>query len=243
MEPEDLMNAYCNMFMPYWKLPPLPTIKRDKSGVLQFKSVDEKKLYEQTKNERIEIINHIRGVYPTDKLISYHPNSVNDLELETIVTKIRETVTRYDCKVVVFDNLLFACRGEKARELVDKFTQRFKLLARELNIVLICITHPKKTNHNKELENDDLKESSSIFQDADAVMLLHRPYLNEDNTNTDVEDEEESQDIMSEIMGIKVTARRGKGGRTKVIFRGEFNSIIDDREELFRVMALEAKYK
>jgi replicative DNA helicase len=147
-----------------------------------------------------------------------------------VCNKIREVVRRYNCKVVVFDNLHFLCRGKDAKEKVDEATQAFKMLARELGVIFFIIVHPKKTNHNNELDNDDLKESGSIFQDADTVVLLHRPVMDEDNINND-------NAMLDEIMHIKVTARRSQGGRTRVMFNDKQNLIIDDPKEIAKIEA------
>lgn len=225
MEKEDMVKHYAKMTMLADRLEELPTVKRDENGKPVFKDINEKKRYEEAKEKLIDIVNTSRVKLPIHKLISYHPQSPSDLELDKVCQKITEVVQRFGCKVVVFDNLHFLCRGDKAKEMVEKTTQAFKMLARQLGVIFFVVTHPKKTNHNRELENDDLKESGAIFQDADAVILLHRAYKDDD----DIEEGKdlESDEMLSNVMNIKVTARRHKGGRTRVIFNGATSSIID----------------
>jgi replicative DNA helicase len=222
MEEEDLLQAYTKMvnhWAPFFK--PIP-VRRNELGEPLFKDQYEKLDYDLYKKEQTTMLRNNYAHLHLKYLYSFHPKAMSDLDLDKICEKIKEVVDRYKCKFVVFDNLLFLGRGKDVRELVDTATQRFKLLARELNVVFFLITHPRKTNHNKELDNEDLKESGAIFQDADAVILLHREYLDDDDI------EEDSDDLISPIMQVKVTARRSKGGRTKLLHCGGQYRIIDN---------------
>ena len=156
---------------------------------------------------------------PLDYVHFYYPKP-GDLELERVVEKIREMVQRYGIKLFFFDNLHFLCRGEREKEMVDMATQAFKLLAEDLDIVFILITHPRKTNHNKQLKTDDLKGAGSIFQDADLVWLMHRPFNDGDMTPDEVKTGA-SDGSMSPRAEIALTGRWTDGGKTFLAFNGE----------------------
>jgi twinkle protein len=98
-----------------------------------------------------EMIKEAKYKLPIDYLHLYYPKP-GDLEIEKVCTKIREMVQRYGIKIFCFDNLHFLCRGENENSLIDMATQSFKLLAEELDIVFILITHPRKSNSNKQLK-------------------------------------------------------------------------------------------
>lgn len=182
----------------------------------------------------------------TSNIFTFHP-TLKDLTLEKIEEKIRESVQRFGIDVVIFDNLLFVCRGENTTAMVDKTSQLFKSLAIELDVVFVVITHPRKVTHDRELDNFDLKDSTSLFQDCDKVILLHRPQIQEklDTDEDDMNDDDydslfptadkkvkESnivqESMFSPITHIKVTDRRGGGGRTKLVFRSDIGVFIDD---------------
>lgn len=165
-------------------------------------------------------IKEARIKLPTRNMHFYYPQ-IGDLELEKVEEKIREMVQRYGMKVFFFDNLHFLCRGEDEKSMLDKTTQTFKILAENLGIAIVVITHPRKGSDGKNLTNDDLKGSSSIFQDADSVILLNR--------RLDVDDdikEEQAELALSKTM-LQITARFSEGGRSMLAFNGRQGKFTD----------------
>ena len=66
-----------------------------------------------------------------------------------------------------------------------------------------------------------MKDSASIFQDSDAVILLHRAYIDNSGLGEFMDDEEEkavSEGAMDDFTEVTVTARRHKGGNTALHF-------------------------
>lgn len=159
----------------------------------------------------------------------YYPQP-GDLELEKVEQQIREMVQRYGIKVFFFDNLHFLCRGDDEKAMLDKASQTFKMLAENLGIVIVCLTHPKKGSDSKNLTNDDLKGSSSIFQDADAVLLLNRRLDIDDDVK-----EEQAELLLAKTM-FQITARFSPGGRTFLSFNGNQGKFTDKGPLHGRVM-------
>jgi KaiC/GvpD/RAD55 family RecA-like ATPase len=164
-------------------------------------------------------------VLPMNKMHFYYPQ-IGDLENDKVEEKIREMVQRYGIKVFIFDNLHFLCRGDDEKAMLDKTSQMFKILAENLGIVIVAVTHPRKGGDNKNITNDDLKGSSSIFQDADAVLLLNRRLDIEDDIN-----EEQAELALSRTM-IQITARFSSGGRATLAFNGR-QGLFTDKGYLF----------
>lgn len=193
------------------------------------------------KIENIEPIQVKEAMFklPMDKMEFYYPDRADltgDKEaIDRVCQKITEIVQRYGLKIFVFDNLHFLCRGDDDKAMIDAATQQFKLLAEELGILFILVTHPRKTNSNKQLKTDDLKGSSSIFQDADVVWLMHRPY-----NDADMIPEEAGigvvEGAMSPRTDISITGRWTEGGKTFLAFHGA-QSLFKDKGTLYNEVA------
>ena len=108
----------------------------------------------------------------------YFGHSFSGINLESVESTIRYAVRRHGVQLVVFDNLSFLARNSSdvTRE-TGRVTKTFKLLAEELNVCFVLIAHPKKIEGERVMTSDDLKDSSSIHQDADVVAVMHRKKL------------------------------------------------------------------
>ena len=123
--------------------------------------------------------------------ISEAPLFIDDspnLSLMEIRAKARRLKQRHDLKLIVIDYLQLMTSGkrvENRQQEVSEFSRQLKLLAKELNVPIIAISQlnrsPEQRSDKKPLLSD-LRESGSIEQDADVVILLHRDDLY-DNQN------------------------------------------------------------
>jgi KaiC/GvpD/RAD55 family RecA-like ATPase len=185
---------------------------------------------DKIENATPEMIKEAKFKLPIDYMQFYYPKP-GDLDIEKVCNKIREMVQRYGLKIFCFDNLHFLCRGDNENALIDVATQSFKLLAEELDIVFILITHPRKANNNKQLKNEDLKGSSSIYQDADVICLINRKDVDGDMTPDEMEDGL-SESSKSPRADFKVTSRWHSGGKTFLAFH-EKRSLFSEKGMLF----------
>lgn len=83
-------------------------------------------------------------------------------------------------KIIIIDYLQLLNgdgRHESRRVEVGKISQGLKTLAKEANVPVIVLSQLNRASENEEREPrvSDLRESGDIEQDADTVMLLHRP--------------------------------------------------------------------
>ncbi|MFI5536592.1 replicative DNA helicase [Nocardia sp. NPDC051900] len=116
--------------------------------------------------------------------ISEAPLFVDDspnLTMMEIRAKARRLKQRHDLKLVVVDYLQLMTSGKKVesrQQEVSDFSRNLKLLAKELEVPVVAIS---QLNRGPEQRTDkrpmvsDLRESGSLEQDADMVILLHRP--------------------------------------------------------------------
>lgn len=104
-----------------------------------------------------------------------------NLTMMEIRAKARQLKQKHDLELIVLDYLQLMSSGkrvESRQQEVSEFSRQLKLLAKELDVPLIAIS---QLNRGPEARTDkkpqvaDLRESGSLEQDADMVMLLYRP--------------------------------------------------------------------
>ncbi|MBP2412650.1 replicative DNA helicase [Arthrobacter stackebrandtii] len=103
-----------------------------------------------------------------------------NMSLMEIRAKCRRLKQQHDLKLVVLDYLQLMSSGkrvESRQQEVSEFSRALKLLAKELQVPVVALS---QLNRGSEQRTDkkpmvsDLRESGSIEQDADMVILLHR---------------------------------------------------------------------
>ncbi|GAA3023117.1 replicative DNA helicase [Actinokineospora globicatena] len=116
--------------------------------------------------------------------ISEAPMFVDDspnMTMMEIRAKARRLKQRHDLKLVVVDYLQLMSSGkrvESRQQEVSEFSRQLKLLAKEIEVPVIAIS---QLNRGPEQRTDkrpmlsDLRESGSLEQDADMVILINRP--------------------------------------------------------------------
>ena len=97
-----------------------------------------------------------------------------------IRAKARRLKQRHNLQLVVIDYLQLMTSGkrvENRQQEVSEFSRQLKLMAKELDVPVIAISQLNRgpeQRTNKVPMLSDLRESGSIEQDADVVILLHR---------------------------------------------------------------------
>lgn len=119
----------------------------------------------------------------TQGAIAEAPLYIDDSPNMTLVeirAKCRRLKQKVGLKLVVIDYLQLMTSGkrvESRQQEVSEFSRALKLLAKELEVPVIALS---QLNRNSEQRADkrpavsDLRESGSLEQDADMVILLHR---------------------------------------------------------------------
>ena len=109
-----------------------------------------------------------------------------------IAANARRLKLRHHLKLVVIDYLQLIDpdnRRDPRQEQVAQISRRLKFLARELQIPVMALAQVNRTSEDRQDHRPrlaDLRESGSIEQDADTVMLLHRPDRYEPGQNEGV---------------------------------------------------------
>jgi replicative DNA helicase len=98
-----------------------------------------------------------------------------------IAANARRLKMRQDIKVVFIDYLQLIepdNRRDPRQEQVAQVSRRLKFLARELNIPVVALAQVNRSSEDRQDHRPrlaDLRESGSLEQDSDTVILLHRP--------------------------------------------------------------------
>ncbi len=155
-------------------------------------------------------------------------SALSDCELyfddssDITVTEMKARTRRLGKVDCVFIDYLGLIRSGKKSENrvqeVTEITRSLKLMAKDLNIpVFVCAqlsrgTEGRGKSHRPQLS--DMRESGSIEQDADIVLLLYRDtYYKNDGDSNDVQ--EEVPEVQSE--DIEVIVAKNRHGETKTV--------------------------
>jgi len=115
--------------------------------------------------------------------VAHAPMFIDDspnMSMMEIRAKCRRLKQQHDLRLVIIDYLQLMSspkRVENRQQEVSELSRSLKLLAKELNVPVIAVA---QLNRGPEQRQDkrpmlsDLRESGSIEQDADVVILLHR---------------------------------------------------------------------
>ena len=115
--------------------------------------------------------------------VSKAPLYIDDspnMSLMEIRAKCRRLKQKHDLGLVVVDYLQLMSSGRKVesrQQEVSEFSRALKLLAKEIQVPVIAISQlnrgPEQRGDKKPMLSD-MRESGSIEQDADIVILMHR---------------------------------------------------------------------
>lgn len=147
-------------------------------------------------------------------------------EMKARVRKMRDV----DCVIIDYLQLMTGTKRTESRvQEVSEITRSLKLMAKDLKIpVITCSQLSRSTegrgkSHKPQLS--DLRESGSIEQDADIVLMLYREsYYDEDKNETVVTDESKAQVII---------AKNRHGGTSEVDLHWNGNYTLFSTPELY----------
>ena len=145
-----------------------------------------------------------------------------NMSLMEIRAKCRRLKQRHNLKLVVIDYLQLMSSGkrvESRQQEVSEFSRALKLLAKEIEVPVIAISQLNRgpeQRTDKKPQMSDLRESGSIEQDADVVMLLHREDMYERESPR-----------AGEADFIVAKHRNGPTDTITVAFQGHYSRFVD----------------
>jgi replicative DNA helicase len=157
--------------------------------------------------------------------VSAAPLYIDDspnLSMMEIRAKCRRLKQRNDIKLVIIDYLQLmqsGKRSESRQQEVSDMSRNLKLLAKELEVPVIALSQLNRgpeQRTDKKPQVSDLRESGSIEQDADMVILLHRE---------DAYEKESPRAGEADIIVGK--HRNGPTATITVAFQGHYSRFVD----------------
>ncbi|WP_296647306.1 replicative DNA helicase [Rhodoluna sp.] len=145
-----------------------------------------------------------------------------NMTLVEIRAKCRRLTQRVPLKMIVIDYIQLMTSGKKVesrQQEVSEFSRALKLLAKELNVPVIAISQLNRNSEqtkDKKPEISQLRESGSLEQDADVVILLHREAIGE-----------REHPRAGEADLILAKQRNGPTGTIVVAFQGQYSRFMD----------------
>ncbi len=107
-------------------------------------------------------------------------------------------------------------RGENRQQVVSDISRMMKIMAKELNVPVICLSQLSRANEKRDDKRpmlSDLRESGAIEQDADIVMFLYR----DDYYNSDAEKRNVAECIVAKN-------RHGETGKVELRWMPEYTA-------------------
>lgn len=139
-----------------------------------------------------------------------------------IRAKSRRLKSRYGIQAIFIDYLQLMALGgriESRQQEISTISRYLKSLARELDVPVVVLSQLNRAVEGREGHRprmSDLRESGSIEQDADVIMLLHREaYYKRSDPDYDMDDPEAN---MAEVIIAK--QRNGPTGTVQLVFDG-----------------------
>ena len=145
-----------------------------------------------------------------------------NMTMMEIRAKARRLKQRHDLRLVVVDymQLMTSTKRVESRQVeVSEMSRSLKLLAKELDVPVVAISQLNRQPEqraDKRPQLSDLRESGSIEQDADLVVLLHREDLYEKESPR-----------AGEADLIVAKNRNGPTRTVTVAFQGHYSRFVD----------------
>lgn len=163
------------------------SLEMSKSAIVQrllsaFSQIDSHRIRTGHLNasEMSSLKTHAEGLQETPLYIDDTPG----LSVLQLRARARRMAAQHGIRAIFIDYLQLLSSPGASRESrqveVSAISRGIKALARELNVPIVCLSQLNRASEQREGNRprmSDLRESGSIEQDADVVMLIHRPEM------------------------------------------------------------------
>jgi len=132
--------------------------------------------------------------------LGIYVDETSAISLLELRAKTRKLILKYGIKLIIIDYLQLmsgSTKKQNREQEVSEISAGLKAIAVDLDIPVIALS---QLNRKSEERSDrrprlsDLRDSGSLEQDSDLVLILHRPAVYGESTYTDCENKEKSAD-------------------------------------------------
>jgi replicative DNA helicase len=155
-----------------------------------------------------------------------------NIKLFDLRSQARRMKRERDIKILFIDYISLINPESKANvprhEQVAEISRSLKSLARELKIPIVALSQVSRDAEGKEPNLANLRESGSVEQDADVVILLHRDRLvnNDENDNSQKKNDPPIMQNGFPVQQTRVILAKQRNGETGVIQMGFQNQLV-----------------
>jgi len=155
-------------------------------------------------------------------------DDTSGLSINQIRAKARRLKTRKKIHLIVIDYLQLIsgdARAQSRENQISDISRGLKAMAKELDVPVIVLSQLNRDSEKERRDPrlSDLRESGSIEQDADIVMLLGKQRKGEDIREVDQDPEAANSDDDYEPISLLLAKQRnGPTGRINLAFRRKF---------------------
>lgn len=150
-------------------------------------------------------------------------------KLKSIILKVKELKLQGRCDVVVIDYMQLIVHSQSGRNReneVSEISRSLKLLAKELEIPIICLSQLSRNVEGRKgnvPKLSDLRESGAIEQDADIIGFLYRPEYYE------IEQDENGNSTKNKAFLLIEKNRNGALKNLEYNFYGEYAKFTENK--------------
>jgi replicative DNA helicase len=175
--------------------------------------------------DMVNIIDAASRIYEGKLYIQDTPN----IKLLDLRSQARRMKRERDIKILFVDYIGLinpeANPNVPRHEQVAEISRSLKSLCRELNIPIVALSQVSRDAEGKEPNLANLRDSGSVEQDADVVILLHRDRLQDPSKRENHEEEAQYYEGFP-VQETKVILAKQRNGETGIITMGFQNQLV-----------------
>lgn len=117
---------------------------------------------------------------------NFYINDISGKTIEKIRLDAKKHKRKHDLDMIVIDHIQhvkFSLKGGNSNSQVTHISKEIKALAKEMNVPVVALSQLSRDNakHGRPPVLSDLRDSGSLEQDADIVLMVHRyDYMNQE---------------------------------------------------------------
>lgn len=148
-------------------------------------------------------------------------NDTPNISLQALISDARKMKWKEHVDIIFIDYMGLICNEKpnmKRYEQVSEISRNMKGLARELDIPIVVLSQLNRESHGNKPTIADLRESGSIEQDADIIILLQDLGYTDDT------------ETCKKVKWIVGKQRNGSTGEISMIFKGAYMRVRESEE-------------